>query len=225
MKKLLLASVFVVPGMAGAADLKVPYKAPEPAPYVSYDAFSGFYLGAHIGYGLNEGGGQAISEVPLAGANVEVPRGVVGGVHAGYGQRFANLFYVGLEGDADISAINAGGNGLITASSKNNWIADVRARLGIIPVGHAMIYGTGGWAWSGGSFSLTEGNLGTTSTSPTMSGFVWGGGLEVPFSQNWLGRIEYLRYDFGSATVVGNVATFTVNDRVEVVRAGVSYKF
>jgi len=221
-KKLLLASIFVVPTMASSADLAVKAR---PVPVEVYtDAFSGFYIGAHVGYGLNEGGGQAISDVPLSNINVSVPKGVVGGGHVGYGQRFANIFYVGLEGDADISAINAGGNGLITASSKNDWMASVRARLGIIPIGHAMIYGTGGWGWSGGNFTLTEGPF-STSSNPTMSGFVWGGGLEVPFSANWLGRIEYLRYDFGSATVNGGVATFTANDRVEVIRAGLSYKF
>ena len=223
MKKLLLACVFVVPTAATAADMRVPPAAAAPAPVV-YDAFSGFYLGAHAGWGFNDGGGNALSAVPLSGVNVSVPQGVVGGLHAGYGQRWANVFYLGIEGDGDISAINAGGNGLITASSKNDWMASLRARAGFIPVGHAMIYGTAGWGWSGGSFTLAS-PIGSTTANPTVNGFVWGGGLEVPFSPNWLGRVEYLRYDFGSTTVNGTIATFTANDRIEVVRAGLSYKF
>jgi len=226
MRQVLLATVAVIAASSAfAADVNRPppaYKAP--AVIAPADPFSGFYIGAHVGWGVNDGGGQAISAVPLSGVGVTTPQGIVGGIHAGYGQRFNSLLYLGLEGDVDVSAVNAGGNGFITATSKNDWMASIRGRAGIIPVGHALFYATGGWAWSGGQFSLSDPS-GTNSVSPTMSGFVWGGGLEIPLSGNWLARVEYLRYDFGNATVNGPIATFSVNDRVEVVRGGLSYKF
>jgi outer membrane immunogenic protein len=209
-----------------AADLPVKARPVVPDAAAYGDPWTGFYLGAHVGYGWDTGGANAGFTEPVFFNSIDtsVPRGVVGGIHAGYGQRFANIFYVGLEGDADVSGISAGGTGQMTAVGKNTWLASARARLGVIPVGHAMFYGTAGWGWGGGELTIAD-PAGSSSISPTMNGFVWGGGLEIPLAQNWLARVEYLRYDFGSATVVGSLASFTVNDRVEVVRGGLSYKF
>ncbi|HEX7791896.1 MAG TPA: outer membrane beta-barrel protein, partial [Afipia sp.] len=58
------------------------------------------------------------------------------------------------------------------------------------------------------------------------------GGVEYAFTNNWTARLEYLYYDFGSETV-SNVSTVapplayntTFSTKVNVVRAGVNYKF
>lgn len=216
----LLAALLLWPVAGRAADLAV--KAPQPA-YIA-DPWTGFYLGAHFGEGWNDGGGTAISAIPLFGVDVSTPKGVVGGLHAGYGYHFPNtILYAGLEGDGDISAVNAGGSGLITASSRNMWMASLRARFGLI-LQNTLLYATAGGGWSGGEFTLSS-PQDVVSSSPNMSGFVVGGGLEIALTQQWLMRMEYLRYDFGSAVVNGPVATFQVNDRVEVVRGGLTYKF
>lgn len=220
MKKILLAAAatFVASAPAFATDIA---KAP-PAPPL--DPWTGAYLGIHVGAGANTGGGSTASLVPFQDVTTSVPAGVVGGVHAGYGQKVNGNFYAGLEGDLDISAVDSGGNGLITATSKNKWLTSIRARVGYIPVSHLLLFATGGWGWSGGQFAFSDPMM-TTTTSPTVNGFVWGGGLEVALSQNWLARAEYLQYDFGSTTVAAPVAAFTLSDKVQVIRGGLTYKF
>jgi outer membrane immunogenic protein len=93
-----------------------------------------------------------------------------------------------------------------------------------------LLYATGGYGFGSAEFTATDLTTGNAaSVKPTVSGLVWGGGLEIPFSSNWLGRIEYLQYDFGTlSTSLGTGATatsFQAKDRVDVVRGGLSYKF
>jgi outer membrane immunogenic protein len=226
MGKLQITVIAVLAGLSVSplwgADL--PTKAPSRAPIYA-DPFEGFYAGVDAGWGWNTGGGQAgFSELPLTGINASVPQGVVGGGHLGYGTRFGGLFYVGLEGFGLLSAINAGGNGLITLDSKNDWIAGGRARVGIVFLNDLMLYGTGGWGWSGGKLTLNT-PVGSMETSPTISGFNWGLGIEHPIAPNWLIRAEYQRYDFGSMTLAGPSFMFNVDQRVQTLTLGLSYKF
>lgn len=217
----LLAGMCVSP--LWAADLSVKSRpGASPPPYL--DAWDGWYAGGHIGWGADTGGGTALSAIPFSGVDVSVPQGVVGGVHLGYGQRFGGFFYGGIEGSGDISAVHAGGNGLITASSQNDWLASIRGRAGIL-FGQTMLYGTVGWGWSGGKFTLAS-PVFTGSMNPTLNGVTWGGGLEsVLWTPQWTGRLEYLRYDFGSLTLATPVAMFQPTDTVQTITLGVSYHF
>jgi len=65
---------------------------------------------------------------------------------------------------------------------------------------------------------------------------LFGAGAEwMPFGANWIGRVEYLHYDFGkvrnTSTVVTNLpGTISYSEHrgrqtVDIVRAGISYKF
>jgi outer membrane immunogenic protein len=234
MKRLVLAAlaaIFAAP--AAAADL--PIKAhPAPAAYVNYDPFSGAYLGVNIGYGWDFGKSAAAFEaVPLADL-AALPQGFLGGIQAGYGFRPVPWGYLGIEGDVDGAALTGTSTmpGLITTTSKNSWLASLRADIGIIPVGHALIYGTVGYGWGGGEFTVnelfTEKSNVAASINPTMSGLVWGGGIKVPLGPNWIAGVKYLQYDFGSAslgspTMPGLV--YATDRRVDVVRAELNYKF
>ena len=220
---------------AGAADMSAPVKAPPAPSYVNYDPFSGFYLGANVGYGWDLGStAAAFQAVPLGNLSM-APQGFLGGLQAGYGVRFANsLLYAGIEGDVDAAALSGSATmpGLITMSSKNSWLTSVRTELGVIPVGHALLYGTIGWGWGGGSFSVNDLNSGAqlASVSPTMSGLVWGGGVKFPLSPNWVLDVKYLQYDFSSFNTAvpaanGAPTVFSTKDRVDVVRVGLNYKF
>jgi len=226
-----LAAVSVA-GTAHAADLHT--KAlPQPIQYVNYDPFSGPYVGVNVGYGWDLGNASAAFQaVPIANLSA-APQGFVGGFQAGYGYRFANVIYAGLEGDVDGANITGSATmpGLITTNSKNSWLASIRGEFGIIPVGHALLYGTVGWGWGGGSFTvqdLTGRAALNASASPTMDGFVWGGGVKFPLAQNWILGVKYLQYDFGSFNAAAPAMpglVFTQKDRVDVVRAELNYKF
>jgi outer membrane immunogenic protein len=138
------------------------------------------------------------------------------------------MFYLGIEGDIDIATLDGTSSafGIVSATSKNTWMGSIRGRVGFIPVGHAMIYGTVGYGFGSAEFTVSDLTNGlTASVKPTTSGLVWGGGLEVPFSANWTGRIEYLQYDFGTLSTPLENVTISTKDRIDVVRAGLNYRF
>ena len=222
---LLLGSVVGAAAPAVAADIAVKV---QPALPVAYDAFSGPYLGINFGYGWNLGtSADAFRAVPFADLKAS-PQGVLGGFQLGYGARVNQWLYLGLEGDADIAAMTGTSSipGLITTISKDTWMASVRADVGVIPVGHALFYGTVGWGFGSGEFTVTDVTGNTASLSPTQNGLAWGGGFKVPLSANWVVDVKYLQYDFGDVTVTNaNQFSFTTRDRIDVVRAGLNYKF
>jgi outer membrane immunogenic protein len=72
------------------------------------------------------------------------------------------------------------------------------------------------------------------SLSSTRTGWVAGVGIEYALTNNWLIRAEYLHYDFDGVSFTGNrvpaLPTFGVqyntdDTKIDVVRAGINYKF
>jgi len=128
-------------------------------------------------------------------------------------------------------------------SDNVKYLGTVRARLGWTPMQNVLLYGTGGLAWERVertvSFAFASPFSSSTQTSrDARDHFGWaaGAGAEaLLFSPNWIGRVEYLHYDFGTvesvASFVSTNPTFTPrSDRggrqtIDLVRAGVSYKF
>ncbi len=127
-------------------------------------------------------------------------------------------------------------------SQNLNWTASVRGRLGFV-WGSALIYGTGGVAFdseehSGQVAGPFNASSIAASYNTTNTGWVGGGGLEFMATANWLVRVEYLHYQFNGGTTQGVACTgcafgpfagpgnFTWgNTTLDVVRAGLSYKF
>jgi len=125
------------------------------------------------------------------------------------------------------------------ASRDVDWLASVRGRVGLT-WDRVLAYVTGGAAWVKINYSADElFNPGGTVSNPgslssTRMGWVAGGGFEYAWTSSWSIRAEYLHYDFDGATFVGNrvptLPTFGVQytpDRtqIDVVRAGINYKF
>jgi len=234
----------------------VPYaKAPIAAPPSSW---AGFYLGGHGGYGW----GDSPSSLPLvlfggAGGAVEgtKPKGWVAGGHFGYNWQY-NRFVTGLE--IDLSAADIKGNsnpaaftipgatGIAAIDEKVKYLGTVRGRLGWLPADSVLLYGTAGLAWE--RFERGFATSITSTTGPETEGnravgpsdrFGWvaGVGGEVLLgSSNWIGRLEYLHYDFGHINDSGTFAVsqpgFSINavqtagrQTIDVVRAGASFKF
>jgi outer membrane immunogenic protein len=108
-----------------------------------------------------------------------------------------------------------------------------------------LLYGTAGLGWE--RLEITQVQQDTTATGVTSTrtatpsdrfGWVAGAGGEMMLgSSNWIGRLEYLHYDFGrvrsdsSLTSVSPpftnfaAATSVGRQTIDLVRAGVSYKF
>jgi outer membrane immunogenic protein len=125
-----------------------------------------------------------------------------------------------------------------TVSDQFDLLGSARARLGWLAWPNLLVYGTGGLAWA----QVTQGGVvqtagfGTTSTSVSaVQSWRWGWaaglGAETRIGHgNWLGRLEYLHYDFGtslsSTTVSAGTATVANEGRLttDVVRVGLSYQ-
>jgi outer membrane immunogenic protein len=227
----LFASVVMGASIAGAADLgvKTPaYKAPPP---VILSDWAGFYLGVHGGYGWGD------TKFDWATWNNSKPQGGLGGVQTGYNWQFGQVV-AGVEGDfswADIQASGVGGvlrfaNGQTFPEShtmKFDELATARARLGYVVFPGVLAYATGGGAWGHSNATFSGG---PTFASASADGWGWtaGAGAEYKLMEHLLLRAEYLHYGFDSfsynrANINPNTIKATTN--IDVVRAGLSYKF
>ncbi len=252
MKRLLFAGVAVLALMgadaARAADL--PPGVIYPAATLPF-TFTGFYVGGTVGGALGSskyletpgtGFGASAANVAAVGTSSAAPRGVIGGLEAGYNWQI-NHFVLGVEGDFsgwDLSA-NSGvtGAGLLpgatfssSATVNSNWLFTLRPRLGFAN-GNMLTYLTGGLAVA--NFKFSESITGTTgptlagSFSNTEVGWVAGAGVEYGLSQNWFIKAEYLYTSFSNQNAVqtgpGFTGTATANLSASIVRAGVDYRF
>ena len=220
-------------------------KAPRMAPPSTW---AGFYLGVHGGYGwkdndfsLNQEAGTRIGGIKS--------RGWVAGGQGGYNWQYgrvvtgleADFSDAGIKGDSDPLVSNAG---LTTQTRSDNvkYLGTARGRLGWLPLDNVLLYGTAGPAWERVDRTRTRRDLTPPLTLSTGNnprdhfGWVAGVGAETLLrNSNWIARVEYLHYDFGT---VENTGSFSSTDptvsasadrggrqTIEVVRAGVSYKF
>jgi len=223
------ASTVASAQLATAADM--PVKAPPPvyAPPSVYN-WTGFYAGAHIGYMWGRTRVEEDGVVTEGGAPTD---GVIGGVLAGYNWQYRQ-FVFGLEGD--FGWTNAHGTGaqsiIIITQAPNaydfNWTNHVRGRLGYA-ADRWLFFIAGGLAVA--DFDFHEGATTTTIVPPvgvggTYVGWSIGGGVEYAFTQNLLGRIEYLYEDFGQKNYVGASGDpYRVSLTANTVRGALAWKF
>jgi outer membrane immunogenic protein len=189
---------------ASAADI---YRAPGPVysdPLAArlFD-WSGFYLGANVGYGWGD----------MLGINTS---GFLGGFQAGYNYMHPSGVLLGAEADATLADVRGTAAGVTV---RNQYMATLRARLGFA-VDRMLFYGTAGWGLASGVVTIGGGT-----DRRLHNGLVFGLGAEAGITPNWTARIEYLRLNLGSetyATVVGPIRTdFDTN----ILRLGMNYKF
>lgn len=67
-----------------------------------------------------------------------------------------------------------------------------------------------------------------TSGPSTRSGWIAGGGIAYAFTDNLIGRIEYLHGDYGHFSYSASGAAggvVSVTDKTDTIRAGLSWKF
>ena len=193
----------------------MPVKAVPAAPWT----WSGFYLGAHAGYGW--GRDPTDDTDPVVGTINS--NGGIGGFQAGANWQ-SGAFVGGLEIDVSGTAIKGSvtDNGGDTID-KFDWLNSARARLGYLVLPGTLLYGTGGTAWTRLDQTFTDGF-----TGPSWEfGWVAGVGVETRLgATNWLGRVEYLHYDFGDSGSFTESGTTVTSGHLtaDVVRAGLSYK-
>jgi outer membrane immunogenic protein len=261
-----LASVMVV-GVAAAADM--PLKAPVP-PLVSdwtgfYIGVHGGYGWARPSISdldLNQFVHSLVRNPEADNLSFPAPklRGAVFGGHAGYNWQWGQRGVVGLEIDFSAANIKRTQEASVdltdcctridtrTLQSRLDSLASARARAGFLIGPNFLLYGTGGAAWGHTKFTDTLlqlapafDNLYASRASANHFGWVAGAGGEWKlWNSGLMLRVEYLHYDFGSASLAFD-QTYSNTDgghskgagfnlllqrlTTDVVRGGVSYKF
>jgi len=221
-------------------------KAPVVAPFSSW---AGFYIGAHGGYGWKGNDFSVVTTSPLTTVNGIKSQGWIGGGQAGYNWQYdrivtgfeLDMSATGIKGSSSAAFFNGTGAVIETRSDNVKYLGTLRGRVGWLPAENVLLYGTAGLGWErferaqtavdprGGGITDTQGF-----TQPfDRFGWVAGAGIEtLLFGTNWIGRLEYLHYDFGAVQTIsgrtdssGTVSDHAGSQTIDVVRAGLSYKF
>ena len=216
MKKFLLASAGILAlgvTSASAADIA---RQPMPAKAPVYVATAYNWTGAYAGINGGYGWGSSKFSAPLSSSSFDTSGGLVGGT-LGYNYQMGQAVF-GLEGDLDWSGIKGSGScGVLSCSTRNNWLGTVRGRLGYA-ADRFMPYVTGGAAF--GDIKTSVSGVGDATT--TKAGWTLGGGVEAALAGPWTAKLEYLYVDLGhGASILGSDASFHTN----IVRAGLNYRF
>lgn len=191
---------------AFADDLSVP------TAYPSSFNWNGAYIGGHVGWAGSRETVTDIDGYNAAGSKFSNNlNNAFGGAQAGYNFTSGNIVY-GLEAEFGYLSLQGSKQyppyvGVRSPedsvdSTKGGLYGTIAGRLGLA-VGPALVYGKVGWGIAEASASFTDTDpTGTvlthgTSTSGTLSGAVYGGGVEFAMSDTISVKVEYLRFDFG----------------------------
>jgi opacity protein-like surface antigen len=220
-KALFLASVAFV-GLFGASALAadLPTKAPinktpiAPPPY----NWSGFYVGANFGGGWTNGS-LNIPGNNFYGGITEL----IGGVQAGYNFQAGHLL-LGVEGDFDWATFNHPALPAPTlASVSNHWISTVGARVGLVN-DRWLVFAKLGGGWVHSDATVNVPGSPSWNGSSTNGGWLIGGGIEYGFKAHWTVKLEY-DYLALSNWISPTVPAVTLNRDVQMIKAGINYKF
>ena len=224
-------------GSALGADLlrKSPAIISGPSPLSSVPAsnWSGFYLGANAGGGMSSVGTQTLAEIVnqgLVATKLNMDRsGAMGGLQAGYALQSGAIVY-GLEGDIGFGALRGSLNvstlnGAASATLKSSVTAlgTMRGRVGYA-FDTVLLYGTGGFATiyhEGKAVGMTAAGVNAAGAlREWVPGWTLGVGSEYALSNNVSLKLEYLY-----ARMSNRVLTQSVTHSLNLLRAGVNYRF
>ncbi|MCB5175503.1 outer membrane protein [Microvirga lenta] len=213
---------------AQAADLPSRYS-PAPA-YNAMPVFTwtGFYVGANVGYGWNTGTSRYYD--PAFGyVGSGRSGGFVGGGQAGYNYQLG-MFVLGAETDIQYAAVGNKGASYGTvyySGNSDGFFGTIRARIGVA-FDRALVYGTGGFAYGDvGGNRAHDPVLGYHRGNSTNGGWTLGGGVEYAVSNNISAKVEglYVNLDTKSNYALGDQHHDRRDTEFGVLRAGLNYKF
>ena len=157
--------------------------------------------------------------------------------------------------DTNVGTVNVSPFGTRTFPPWNNFagqsltsLGTARMRLGLTMAGAGLngyadrflVYTTAGVAYGGSTYDYSAaipavGALQTISASDYRIGWTVGAGIEWAIWDNWIARAEYLHVDFGASSYysvgsgppanVASVFVASYNNRYEILRFGLNYKF
>ena len=224
-------------GSALGADLlrKGPTVISGPTPLSSAPAssWSGFYLGANAGGGMSYVSTQTLAEIVdqrFVATKLNMDRsGAMGGLQAGFALQSGAVVY-GLEGDIGFGALRGSLNvatadrsASVNMKSSITSLGTLRGRVGYA-FDNILLYGTGGFATiyhEGKAVSTTAAGVITAGAiKEWVPGWTLGVGSEYALSGNVSLKLEYLY-----ARMSNKVLTQSVTHSLNLLRAGVNYRF
>jgi outer membrane immunogenic protein len=247
MKRVLLATAGILAiaavSSASAADLPARYPTKAPAYVAQVYNWTGFYVGAHLGWARVDLSETVVAAPAGFGTGTVSGRddGFIYGGQVGFNYQIGQ-FVLGVEGQLSGADIGSSGTVVtvvapattltVTGTSSVDWMATLAARFGVA-FGNALFYGKAGFAWMDWSSSAvgtsTTGGvvttIGTTTGGGTETGYMLGVGLEYGFTPNWSAKIEYNYLDFGNERRTGGGFTVDSDLTTHLVKAGINYRF
>jgi outer membrane immunogenic protein len=226
MKKILGYALAGALSVAALPAVAADYPIKAPAPLWSW---TGFYIG------VNGGGAAAGTSIHDYGGGVQTVQGIDGPVFGGtVGFNWqSGIWVLGIEGDwswADISGRQVSPGAGFTDGTQVNWLATLRARLGVASLGSTLFYVTGGVAWA--EVERTDTGPGAPATlvqAFNRTGYTVGAGAEFMVAPNWTFKGEVLFVDLGTSGLLpaaaGGFAAKTVSTDFFLFRGGVNFKF
>jgi outer membrane immunogenic protein len=242
MKKFLLvgAALAALTCGARAADLGIP----AGVAVVPGFSWTGFYIGAHVGY--HAGATQFTDAVGSSGGSWNLlgdrfgpgRSGIALGGQLGYNYQFRQLF-VGLEADLGYLGGSASRASALSADTigevRGGLYGTFRGRFGVA-IDRLLVFGTAGIIGldNGARINDTVGNTLVTNRSGFRVGWTVGAGIEYAVAPNWTIKADYLYYETNKAQVSGQQNgtagaafgySFDVRNTGHIARVGVNYLF
>lgn len=228
MQKVLGGAVFLIFGTGSVLAADLPMKAParmyQPAPAYSW---TGFYAGAHGGYGWGDFDWQNGNDAALPVAHTR-PVGGFGGVQFGWNSMLSPNWLLGTEADFSFgslrdSAVDPSGDAV---TGKVDAFGSMRARLGYLFDNRSLLYITGGAAWAHNRVQLVNGGT-SESSRQNYVGWAYGAGWEYMLDPRWSFKVEYLFYDLDKWHEHTSIAGLESKGDLSfsTVKVGVNYRF
>ena len=182
--------------------------------------WTGFYLGASVGYGFGD-----LSVTGGSGSFDFDDDGTFASLHLGYDWQFGN-FVAGLEGEwgaGDVSGNSAATAAATIISTDLNWLAAVRARAGVLIGPALLVYATGGYAWA--DIDLSARGATAFNISENFSGYQLGGGAEFRFAPSWALRFDYVFTDLEDENITAGGVSNNFDPDFHLIRTGLTLRY
>jgi outer membrane immunogenic protein len=222
-----VATAFAI-SAGNAADVGARVMPRLAAPLPVFD-WTGFYLGAYAGIGVQRSHGEDPTGRTGPGEIEFIGQGFTGGGTAGYNYQVYPNWVVGVEGDLGYLGLDHAFRDYFPDqrfNSKTSWIGTVRGRVGYSS-GPSLTYVTAGAAWVHAEDVNDQSMFRERrrSSTRTDTGFAIGSGTETRLGGNWTAKAEHLYVDTGGGPVLYGVPIRVDKHRYEQMKFGLNYLF
>jgi outer membrane immunogenic protein len=190
-------------------------------------SWNGGYLGVQLGYDW-----VSVDDHFPAAPDIEFDGHIsdaTSGIFGGWNWQSGSLVF-GADGSFDLSAVDdtitvpVGPDSSDRLNTEYNWKSAVRGRLGYA-IGKFLPYVAAGGAFSDVSIEMQNDGDTFLSETETLAGWTIGAGVDVAFTNNLIGRLEYRYADYGSVDYTVGGGSGSIEFDSSSISAGLAYKF